>query len=375
MPFQIRAFLSLILIASGTWANLWADVRIVRIPKGGQVPDVVRDVKGTLHVVYGNGLPGDAFYLQSTDEGLTFSRAVRLNQRAATVTTGMERGPKIALGKDGMIHVVWLGYYRKGGGVWYTRSTDGGRSFDAERRLNEPDYGLDNATVAADGEGNVAVLWTGGFPGVKDDPDSPAASPIILTRSTDSGRSFSRNALLLSDSAVSSRACGCCRLEARMTGESLVIAFRSGYKNVRDPYLLYGPKVKNDFICKRVSIDNWETGCPMQGPALYIDAKDRMLVAWMYDDRAYFAMAQWTAKLENFGKAISPANKNKQAFPTALQNADGEIFLMWREGHDLCYTNYNAQGVSLRNLGRTPVHGMHRPTGFVDGKGNFAIVY
>jgi hypothetical protein len=41
----------------------------------------------------------------------------------------MERGPKLALGKDGVIHVVWIRFYKQGGGVWYTRSTDGGNTW------------------------------------------------------------------------------------------------------------------------------------------------------------------------------------------------------------------------------------------------------
>src|SRR5437867_7831126 len=115
------------------------DVRTVRTPNGGQVPDVAVDAAGTLHLTYGVGQGGNAFYVQSKDGGKTFTKAVKLNQRADTITAGMERGPRIALGKDGVIHALWLGYYKKGGGAWYTRSTDGGKTFDASRRLNAPE--------------------------------------------------------------------------------------------------------------------------------------------------------------------------------------------------------------------------------------------
>lgn len=238
-----------------------AEVKTIRVPHGGEVPEVVLDARGVLHLTYGLGKPGNGFYIQSRDAGRTFSTPVQLNRRADTVTVGGERGPKLALGKDGAIHVVWLGYYKKGGGVWYTRSMDGGRTFAAERNLVEPKYGADNATVAADAESNVFALWTGGFPGVEPDPDSPVASPIIWVRSDDNGRTFSKNELLRSDHPASGRACGCCRLEAQGGADGhLYVAFRGGYQNLRDPYLLRGRKAENDFRCVRVSADDWEFG-------------------------------------------------------------------------------------------------------------------
>jgi hypothetical protein len=166
----------------------------------------------------------------------------------------------VALGKGGIVHVLWHGYYKKGGGVWYTRSTDGGQTFASERDLVSPDYGTDNAAIAADAAGNVFALWTGGFPGVKPDPDSPVASPIVLVRSGDSGVTFSANELLRSDHPASGRACGCCRLNAAVGDGNLYVAFRGGYQNVRDPYLLKGKKTENNFHCIRVSEDNWKFG-------------------------------------------------------------------------------------------------------------------
>src|SRR5262245_15403179 len=169
-------------------AGVGAEVKVIRVPQDGEVPEVVLAAKGVLQLVYGRGAPGNGYYVQSKDLGKTFTAAVQLNQGADTVTTGMERGPKLALGKDGVLHVVWLGFYKKGGGVWYTRSTDGGKTFEAERNLTEVRPAWDNATVTADQDGNVFVLWTGQWPGLAEDPKSPVAAPIIMTRSTDNGR-------------------------------------------------------------------------------------------------------------------------------------------------------------------------------------------
>ncbi|MBA3257752.1 MAG: hypothetical protein H0T64_14065, partial [Pyrinomonadaceae bacterium] len=89
-------------------------VSVIRTPDGGLVPEVSLDKQGVLHLAYGKG--SDGYYVQSRDGGKTFSSPVQLNRRAGIVAVGGERGPKIAIGKDGAIQVAWLG--QRSGGIW-----------------------------------------------------------------------------------------------------------------------------------------------------------------------------------------------------------------------------------------------------------------
>ena len=350
-----------------------AEVRSVRVPGGGQVPDVKLDPAGVLHMTYGTGLPGDAFYVQSKDGGKTFSPPVKLNTKAATVTTGMERGPRLALGKDGVIHVLWQGWYKTGGGTAYSRSTDGGKTFAPERRLESPAYGLDNVALAADDQGNVVALWTGGFPGAKEDPDSPTASPIVLTYSRDNGATFSKNELVKSDHPASSNACACCRLEARIAGGKLYVAFRGGYKNLRDPWLLVGPLGSNDFRCVRVSEDNWDHTCPMQGIPLTVGADGRVLVSWMSRNRGYWSTSDPAVKSFEPKHAVPMKGSAKLSFPHALPTKDG-VFLLWQVGHDAQWALVGADGTS-KTTGRVGVQGMGKVNAFVGADGHLYVVH
>jgi hypothetical protein len=232
-----------------------AEVKTIRVPHRGEVPEVVLDAQGVLHMTYGRGLPGNAYYVRSSDCGKTFSEPVQLNRQEEVVTVTTERGPKLAIGKDGSVHVVWLGYYKAGGGIFYTRSTDGGKTFSAEQNVLDMKTGCDNATVAADEDGNIFVLWTDGRLG--EDSKSPIASPIFMAKSSDNGATFSKNFPIKHD--YPGRACGCCRLEAHVAGENLHIAFRGGYLNIRDPHLLKGRKNENDFKSDLVSEDKWNS--------------------------------------------------------------------------------------------------------------------
>jgi hypothetical protein len=352
-----------------------AEVRTLRTPNNGQVPEVVLDAAGTLHLTYGTGLPGNAFYVQSRDAGKTFSKPVQLNQRANTVTAAMERGARIAVGKDGVLHVIWLGFYKKGGGAWYTRSTDGGKSFEPERALQEPDYGLDNATLAADANGNVVVLWTGGFPGAVRDPESDTAAPMVLVRSTDNGKTFTKNELLKSNHPASAHACGCCRLEAHLGGDGrLYVGFRGGYKGLRDPWLLIGSMTDNDFKCQAIHEDRWKFGCPMQGMPVRVDAKGRVLFSWMSRDRAYWTISEEGAR--NFKQPIAaPEGKGKQAFPMAVRNAKGEVLLVWAQDREVRWALYQEDGTPTGQQGVAGKQGEpYKPTAFVGADGHFYIV-
>lgn len=105
------------------------DVHIVQLPEGALVPDVAMDESGILHMVYGLG--DNAWYVRSANNGRTFSPPVRVNTEGKVTLKMGERGPKLTLGKDGSIHVVWADQWSPGVKVYprYSRSLDGaGRS-------------------------------------------------------------------------------------------------------------------------------------------------------------------------------------------------------------------------------------------------------
>src|SRR5262249_37896460 len=187
-------------------------VTAVRVPDSGIVPDVALDGRGTLHLVYGKGM--DAWYAQSRDYGRTFSAPVRLKTRPEQVTVGGERGPKLARGTDRVMQVVWQGHYQKDGGIWVTRSVDGGKTFAPERNVLDKTVGIDEPTIAADMEGNVFVVWLDGR--LPQTPDNKVASPIFMARSTDNGATFGANEALKID--FPGRACSCCMIWARIVG-------------------------------------------------------------------------------------------------------------------------------------------------------------
>ena len=185
-----------VLCASGCWTDLSAaesagaaakpTVNVVQAPAKCLVPDVVVDAKGVLHMVY--GLEHHAYYVRSTNNGGTFTPPVKVNSTGLVETKMGERGPKLAVGNDGVVHVVWMDEWAPGVKTFvrYSRSLDKGKSFEALKSLSSMS-GIDGVTVTADGQGNVVAFWH-----VMADPkpEVKAATWLHTARSTDNGATF-----------------------------------------------------------------------------------------------------------------------------------------------------------------------------------------
>lgn len=58
-------------------------VELVRVPNGGIQPEIAVDAAAVVHMVYlaGEAAAANVFYVRSTDDGKTFSRAMRVNSQ------------------------------------------------------------------------------------------------------------------------------------------------------------------------------------------------------------------------------------------------------------------------------------------------------
>src|SRR5216117_1039701 len=105
---------TLLALFNASCASAAERVQVLATPGNGQVPDAEVGPDGTIHVAYVSR--DDAWYVKSTDAGKTFSAPIRINSDPGTVhPPNMYRGPDIAIGKNGRVHVIWYisAYQRK----------------------------------------------------------------------------------------------------------------------------------------------------------------------------------------------------------------------------------------------------------------------
>ena len=237
-------------------------VSLLRTPERGIQPQAVMD-KGVLHLIYFKGDPGhgDVFYVQSKDDGQSFSKPLRVNsQPGSVVATGNVRGAHLAIGAGGRAHVAWMGSMKvtpKGdhhaAPMLYARLNDAGDAFEPQRNLIQAAFGLDGGgSIAAEGK-NVSVAWHAPTPGSKGEGNRR----VWLTSSADEGKSFGKEMPI---SPEGSGACGCCgmRLFGLASGQTLAL-FRGAKGTVHRPmYLITGAAASGAF--RSVKLAEWDTG-------------------------------------------------------------------------------------------------------------------
>jgi len=241
-----------------------------------------------------------------------------------------ERGPKLAVGNDGKIHVVWMDEWAPGVKTFvrYSRSIDGGKSFEPLKTISAMS-GIDGVTVTADGLGHVVAFW---HVTAEPKPEVNAATWLHTVRSSDHGVTFGAGEKVVITN-LSGLACSMCMMRARAGADgNVLLAFRSAQDSIRDFYVLEGRISENRFTAVRVNEDNWKLdSCPMCGPELTLAPNGQSVCAFMARNKVYWSIAD--VGMSGFRLHVgTPANETDEIYPTALANRKGEVLLVWQVG-------------------------------------------
>ncbi|MEO7788629.1 MAG: hypothetical protein ABIX28_03560 [Vicinamibacterales bacterium] len=316
-------------------------VVVRRVPRSGIQPEAVVDAKGVLHLIYFSGLPagGDLYYVRSSDFGVTFSAAVRINsQPGSAIATGTIRGGQLALGRGGRVHVVWNGAEaarprgainpdngKPGAPFLYSRSSPDGRRFEPQRNLSGAVYSVDGGgTIAADDGGHVYAVWHGNREAEGRGEDHRT---LWIARSADDGASFSPEATVWQ---TKTGACGCCQTRALATApRGLTILYRSATNLThRDIYVLTSNDGGANFA--GAIVQPWElNACPMTSLSLASTAS-RTVAAWETAGQVFFGSVDHAAGgVRDIVPAPGTAAGRKH--PRLAVNAAGQTLLVWTE--------------------------------------------
>ncbi|MBI3755974.1 MAG: exo-alpha-sialidase [Deltaproteobacteria bacterium] len=152
-----------------------------------QSPGLTVGVKGEIYVTWASPHEGDEFAADirlavSTDGGKTFSPSVTVNDNATASSRGFE---SIAVSPDGALFIAWLDGREKKQGVssaYFSRSTDSGRTFEKNIKLDDNACPCCRTAIAASSNGSVYVSWRKVFEGDMRD--------MVVAGSSDNGKTF-----------------------------------------------------------------------------------------------------------------------------------------------------------------------------------------
>ena len=244
---------------------------------GEAPPQLAADAQGGISVLYavGKEVPGERFpksalrFIRSVDSGRTWGEP-------RTVNDGTEFGSHnfhaLTGAPDGTLLATWLDARKGKSGVWMSRSTDGGRTWEPNRPIYaDPTCPCCRTSVAVAGDGTIYVAWRAILAGdVRD---------VVVTRSSDDGRTWA------------------------------------------EPV--------------RTRADDWVyPGCPHAGPSLEVDAKGDVHVAWWTGKEGeagvYYARSSDGAK----SFVAQPIAIGDKARPAHVQLAvSGQrVYVAWDDG-------------------------------------------
>ena len=133
---------------------------------------------GKIYVTWGSGGNAGRYveFSRSLDGGETFEPPQMISDTDIWLT---ETGKTIATGPGGELYVVW--FSRANYKVFISKSNNGGQSFSQQIRINDANTTGLNPSVAVDKNGKVHVVWTG---------SANNTSAIFYDLSSDGGETF-----------------------------------------------------------------------------------------------------------------------------------------------------------------------------------------
>ncbi|MEY4094094.1 MAG: hypothetical protein RLZZ53_1293 [Acidobacteriota bacterium] len=233
------------------------------------------------------GRNGDVYVAMSGDGGATFATPVRVNTMAGEARINGELAPRVTIfERRGQAPIVSVTWNAKDGlmQVKAARSTDGGKTFAAPTALQAAGAPADRGWQASafDGKGTLHSFWL-------DHRGMAGGDRAAMSGDHDGVATAQRSSLYYRADGGAERellkgVCYCCKTAMAIGAKGeIYAAWRHVFAgNMRDMGFTMsrdGGKTFSPLL--RVNQDGWSIhGCPDDGPAMAVDAKGTIHLAW-----------------------------------------------------------------------------------------------
>jgi len=321
----------LLLVLASTISSVCANepsLTVARLPPGAIQPSVATTPEGVTTVAFLQGDPKACdVALATLTAQLTLSPArVLTKPESQAVGLGTVRGPSLALGKDGVPHVLWTGKAgtasdAKGSALFYSHGATS-HQVTPPRDMMDTTFGLGGgAAIAADPSGNVWIAWHGLTPGSKGE----TSRRVFLRHSSDNGATFTAPFPIQGETFG---ACACCGLAASIDrAGQLHILYRTArattHRGIRA--LTLPVNATPETTPAVLTQDEWSLGaCPMTTSEW---SPTEPSVAWVNAFQIKLFGPDLAQIQSQLPTAAASANH-----PRLVRNSHGETLLLWTEG-------------------------------------------
>ncbi|MDO8437479.1 MAG: sialidase family protein [Nitrosomonadaceae bacterium] len=265
----------------------------------------------------------------STDLGKTFSAPVRINKKSQRIKVSGENRPGIAVDRSGRISVIYPAEGTQPIALYFSTSTDNGRSFSIPKPLSDKasEANFFQGRLVLNASGQAHIFWLD----ERDRTDWRQPGNAIYYTTVDGQGSPDFINQKLSDTL-----CECCRIAAAIDNDGQPVLFaRFIYPGgIRDHGLLRTRADGREPLSWRVTFDQWEIkGCPEHGPALSISTDGRYHIAWFTQGsvRQGLFYAYSSDRGQNFSYPLPFGTPEKLPSHPDIMARGKHVILTWTE--------------------------------------------
>lgn len=269
---------------------------------------------GEGQVVLAFGAETSIYFAASADQGKTFSKPVKVAE-AGALALGRHRGPRATILKGAILVSAVVGAKLATGAhahglpeagdltVW--RSVDRGKIWAKYGVVNDAGGSAREGfhSIAMDAQGNLTATWL---------DLRTEKTQIYAARSTDGGRTWSKNTQIYASPSGST--CECCGPTVAIDATQTWIMFRNSLNGSRDMYLARSAGGQIYDAPRKSGNGSWKiNACPMDGGGMVID-HGQPVSAWRRDKDVFLARYGQTETRVGSGHDIAVAGTAKGVY-------------------------------------------------------------
>ena len=207
----------------------------------GQMPNVVKDNKDNIHIVYGSG--DSIMYSFSSNNGKAFS-SPELISVLPELAASHTRGPQIAATTEGLVVTACNSL-----GNIFSYTKDETNKWSQTAKVNDVDTVAKENFLALTADGkNVFAVWLD----LRDKHNK-----IFGAKSSDGGKTWSENHLIYA--SPDTTVCECCKPSIAVNNNHIYLMFRNWLRGSRDLYLVTSDNKGQTFAkAQKLGLGTWK---------------------------------------------------------------------------------------------------------------------
>jgi hypothetical protein len=307
----------------------WTAKRLSWNPDYSTHPCIATDTMGNIHVAWQDETPGNSeiFYRRSTNGGSTWGITKRL-----TWNSSFSEFPSITVDSNGYVHIVWENPISGNVEILYKRSTDGGATWGATKRLTWTTGYSERSSLVNDSNDEMHLIWT---------DNTPGNDEIFYMKSTDGGSTWTTAKRLTWNTGFSHSRKGCLSVDS--LGRVHVVWHDKTPGNIE---VFYKRSTNGGVTWEASKRLTWTSGDSCQ-PQITMDSNNDIHIVWydwppnnpeIYYKRSTNGGVSWfpSERLSwNSGFSFSPAlaaDSNNVVHVVWYDNTPGQSEIFYKKG-------------------------------------------